>query len=229
MNTANIDLALHLVPIELWHTLYMVIVSAFFSILFGLPLGIILTLTDKGHLKENRPVHEVLGTIVNIGRSFPFAILMIAIIPITRFIVGTSLGTTASIVPLTLAAIPFFARIAEAAFKEVDKSLVEAAVVMGAAPYQIVRKILVPEALPTLIIGATTTFINLIGYSTMAGTMGGGGLGKIAIQYGYQRFNTFLIVVTVILLIILVQAVQWIGNKAAKTINQKRGRTFSHD
>jgi D-methionine transport system permease protein len=229
MNHANIDLALHLVPIELWNTLYMVFVSAFFSILIGLPLGIILTLTDKGHLKENRIVHEVLGTIVNIGRSFPFAILMIAIIPITRFIVGTSLGTTASIVPLTLAAIPFFARIAEAAFKEIDKSLVEAAVVMGAAPCQIVRKILLPEALPSLIIGATTTFINLIGYSTMAGTMGGGGLGKIAIQYGYQRFNTFLIVVTVILLIILVQAVQWIGNQAAKSINHKRGRSFSHD
>lgn len=216
-----------LVPLELWNTLYMVFVSALLSGIFGLPIGILLTLTDKGHLKENRWVHETVGTLVNIGRSFPFAILMVALIPVTRFIVGTSLGTTASIVPLTIAAIPFFARLAEAAFKEIDKGLIEATVVMGASTKQIVRNVFIPEALPTLVVGMTTTIINLIGYSTMAGTMGGGGLGKIAIQYGYQRFNPPLIIATVIILIVLVQLIQWGGNTIARKINHKRGRSFS--
>lgn len=227
MTESNIDLALTLIPIELWNTLYMVFVSTFLSVLIGLPLGIILTITDKGHLKENSTVHQVLGAIINIGRSFPFAILMIALIPLTRFIVGTSLGTTASIVPLTIAAIPFFARLAETSFKEIDKALIETALVMGATSGQIIRKILILEALPSLILAVTTTIISLIGYSTMAGTMGGGGLGKIAIQYGYQRFNTFLIVVTVILLIILVQLIQSGGNRLAHSLNRKRGRSLS--
>lgn len=227
MNQANIDLAISLIPLELWNTLYMVFVSAFLSVLVGLPLGIILTVTAKGHLKENRAVHELLGMIINVGRSFPFAILMIALIPLTRLLVGTSLGTTASIVPLTIAAIPFFARLAETSLRETDKSLIEAALVIGAAPNQIVRKILLPESLPGLILAVTITVINLIGYSTMAGTMGGGGLGKIAIQYGYQRFNTFLIVVTVVLLIILVQLIQWLGNYLAARILKKRGRSLS--
>lgn len=227
MNQTNLDLALTLIPIELWNTLYMVFVSAFLAVLIGLPLGIILTVTDKGHLKENRALHQALGAIVNIGRSFPFAILMVALIPITRFIVGTSLGTTASIVPLTIAAIPFFARLAETSFREVDKALIETALVMGATPWQIIRKVLIPESLPSIILGVTTTIICLIGYSTMAGTMGGGGLGKIAIQYGYQRFNTFLIVVTVVILIILVQLIQWGGNSLAHRLNQKRGRSLS--
>ena len=168
MNQTNIDLALTLIPIELWNTIYMVFVSTLLAVLIGLPLGVILTITDKGHLKENRPVHEILGTIVNIGRSFPFAILMVALIPLTRLIVGTSLGTTASIVPLTIAAIPFFARLAESSFKEIDKALIEAAVVMGATPWQIIKKIMVPESLPSIILGVTTTLISLIGYSTMA-------------------------------------------------------------
>lgn len=227
MNQSNIDLALTLIPIELWNTIYMVFASAFLAVLIGLPLGIVLTITDKGHLKENRALHEILGTIVNIGRSFPFAILMIALIPLTRLIVGTSLGTTASIVPLTIAAIPFFARLAESSFKEIDKALIEAAVVMGATPWQIIQKILVPESLPGIILSITTTLISLIGYSTMAGTMGGGGLGKIAIQYGYQRFNTFLIVFTVVILIILVQLIQWGGNRLAHHFNRKRGRSLS--
>lgn len=227
MNSANVDLALALVPIELWNTLYMVFVSTLLAVVIGLPLGVILTISDKGHLKENRILHELLGGVVNIGRSFPFAILMIALIPITRFIVGTSLGTTASIVPLTIAAIPFFARLAETAFKEIDKTLIETALVMGASNNQIIRKILIPESLPSLILAVTTTIISLIGYSTMAGTMGGGGLGKIAIQYGYQRFNSFLIIVTVFILIILVQLIQWGGNHLAKSINRKRGRSLS--
>ncbi len=227
MTSENIQLALSILPLEIWNTCYMVAVSAVIAFIIGLPLGIILTVTDKGHLQANRLVHNTLGTIINIGRSFPFAILMIAIIPLTRFIVGTSLGTTASIVPLTIAAIPFAARITEMAFKEIDRSLIEAAVVMGSTAKQVILKVLLPESLPSLIVGATTMIINLIGYSTMAGTMGGGGLGKVAIQYGYQRFNPFIIAVTVGILIVLVQAVQFFGDRLAQHINRKRGKGYS--
>ncbi len=224
MTIDQLHLAINLIPIEFWNTLYMVFCSAILATLFGIPLGIILTITDKGHLKENRWLHEILGSIVNVGRSFPFAILMVALIPFTRWLVGTSLGTTASIIPLSIAAIPFLARLVEASLKEVDKGIIEAAVVMGSTPSQIILKVLLPEALPSLILGITTTVINLVGYSAMAGTMGGGGLGKIAIQYGYQRFNVFLMVVTVILLILLVQAIQGIGHSIAKRLNLKRGK-----
>lgn len=223
----NLYLALDLIPLELWNTVYMVFFSALFALLFGFPIGVILTLTDQGHLLHRPKIHWLLGTLVNIGRSFPFVILMVALIPLTRALVGTSLGTTASIVPLTIAAIPFVARIVESALKEVEKPMIEAAIVMGSTPRQIVMKVLVPEALPQLILGATTTVINLIGYSAMAGTMGGGGLGKIAIQYGYQRFNVFLIIATVIILIILVQAIQWAGNLLANKISKKRGKVIA--
>jgi len=224
----DVHLALHLVPIELWNTLYMVFFASLFAFMFGFPIGIALTVTAKGHLLENlRTFNSILGTVVNIGRSFPFVILVVAVIPLTRLLVGTSLGTTASIIPLTIAAIPFVARVVEAALREVEKPMIEAAVVMGSTPRQIISKVLLPEALPALVLGMTTTIINLIGYSAMAGTMGGGGLGKIAIQYGYQRFNVFLIFVTVILLIILVQAVQWLGNRLAHRINKKRGKVFT--
>lgn len=223
----NIQLALNLVPLELWNTFYMVFFASVFAFAAGFPMGIALTVTAQGHLMENRPIHQILGTIVNVGRSFPFVILMVAVIPLTRLIVGTSLGTTASIIPLTIAAIPFVARVVEAALREVEKPMIEAAVVMGSTPRQIISKVLLPEALPALVLGMTTTIINLIGYSAMAGTMGGGGLGKIAIQYGYQRFNVFLIIVTVILLIILVQLVQWLGNRVAYHINKKRGKVLT--
>jgi D-methionine transport system permease protein len=202
----------------------MVLCSTLIAIAIGLPLGILLTLTGPGHLKENRMFHQTLGSLVNIGRSFPFAILMVALIPITRWIVGTSLGTTASIIPLSIAAIPFLARLSEASFKEIDKGMVEAALVMGSTTDQIVRKVLLPEAFPSLILAATTTVINLIGYSAMAGTMGGGGLGKIAIQYGYQRFNPVLMIATVIILIILVQGIQYLGNAWACHLIHKRGK-----
>ncbi len=224
MTTDQLNLVWTLVPLELWNTLYMVICSTLIAIVFGLPLGVILTITDRGHLKENLWIHQILGSVVNVGRSFPFAILMVALIPFTRWIVGTSLGTTASIVPLSIAAIPFMARLVEAALKEVDKGIIEAAIVMGSTPWQIITKVLIPESLPALILAVTTTVINLIGYSAMAGTMGGGGLGKIAIQYGYQRFNVLLMVVTVIILIILVQAIQMIGNAWTRHLNLKRGK-----
>ncbi len=224
MNNDQLHLMWTLIPLELWNTLYMVICSTLIALAVGLPLGVILTLTDRGHLKENLWMHQILGSIINIGRSFPFAILMIALIPLTRWIVGTSLGTTASIVPLSIAAIPFMARLVEASLKEVDKGMIEAAIVMGSNPWQIITKVLIPESLPSLILAVTTTIINLIGYSAMAGTMGGGGLGKIAIQYGYQRFNVGLMVVTVMILIILVQLIQVIGHRWARHLNLKRGK-----
>lgn len=220
----NIDLALQLLPLQLWNTIYMVAVSTFFAVLIGLPIGVILTITDKGHIKENASLYKGLETIVNIGRSFPFAILMVALIPFTRWLVGTSLGTTASIVPLTVAAAPFVARLIETSLKEVDHHILEAAIVMGSNTWQIISKVLLQEAFPSILSGITLTIVNLIGYSAMAGLVGGGGLGQVAIQYGYNRFNTFIMVVTVILLILLVQGVQWIGNMAVKSILRKRGK-----
>lgn len=220
----NLDLALQLLPLQLWNTIYMVIVSAFFAILIGLPLGVILTITDKGHIKANKYFYKFLETMVNVGRSFPFAILMVALIPFTRWLIGTSLGTTASIVPLTIAAAPFVARLVETSLKEVDNHILEAAIVMGSNTWQIISKILLPEALPSILSGVTLTVVNLIGYSAMAGLVGGGGLGQVAIQYGYNRFNTFIMVITVILLILLVQIMQWIGNVAVKKILKKRGK-----
>lgn len=223
----DVDLALRLLPLQLWNTVYMVFVSAFFAMVIGLPIGVVLTITDKGHIKEQVGVYKILETIVNIGRSFPFAILMVALIPFTRWVVGTSLGTTASIVPLTLAAAPFVARLIENSLKEVDRHVLEAAIVMGSTTWQIIAKVLLQEALPSILAGITLTIVNLIGYSAMAGLVGGGGLGQVAIQYGYNRFNTFIMTVTVVLLIILVQLVQWIGNRITRLIAQKRGNFFS--
>jgi len=212
------QLIVHLIPIELLHTLYMVGVATLFALLGGLPLGITLY-----QMRGQRLIYVPLNTLVNIGRSIPFAILIVAIIPITRWIVGTSIGTTASIVPLTVAALPFFARIVESSLLEVNASLVEAAYVMGSSPQQVIRKVLVPEALPSLIRGLTLTCVTLIGYSTLAGLVGGGGLGQIAIQYGYQRFNLTMMLVTLALLLALVEGVQGIGNACAKAILKKRG------
>lgn len=224
----NLDLAIQLLPLQLWNTLYMVLTSTFFALLIGLPLGVILTITSKGHIKANKLIYKTLEILVNIGRSFPFAILMVALIPLTRLIVGTSLGTTASIIPLTIAAIPFIAKLIESNLKQIDAPILEAAIVMGSNTWQIITKILLPEALPALIGSATLTAVNLIGYSAMAGLVGGGGLGQVAIQYGYNRFNTFIMIVTVTTLILLVQTVQWIGNSISKSIAKKRG-TSAHE
>lgn len=223
MTPENIQLAIQLLPEQLWNTIYMVFVSAFFAFLIGLPLGIILAITDKGGIKSNPSLYKVLETLVNIGRSFPFAILMVALIPITRLLVGTSLGTTAAIVPLTIAAAPFLARLIESSLKDVNAHILEAVIVMGSTPWQIITKVLLPEAFPAIIAAVTLTIINLIGYSAMAGLVGGGGLGQVAIQYGYNRFNTFIMITTVILLILLVQAVQWTGTAFVKSIHKKRG------
>lgn len=227
MNPDNIALACEILPLQLWNTLYMVFASAIFAALIGVPIGVILAITSRGHVKESPKVYKALETLVNIGRSFPFAILMVALIPFTRWIVGTSLGTTASIVPLTVAAAPFVARLIESSLKEIDSHVLEAAVVMGSDTWQIIKKVLLPEALPSIVSAMTLTVINLIGYSAMAGLVGGGGLGQVAIQYGYNRFNTFIMVVTVALLVLLVQVVQWLGGSLTQTILKKRGK-ISH-
>lgn len=224
MTSDNLSLALQILPLQLFNTLYMVFASAFFALLIGLPLGVILTITDRGHIKENPYVYKTLELIVNIGRSFPFAILMVALIPVTRAIVGTSLGTTASLVPLSLAAAPFIARVVETSLKEMDRNILEATLVMGASTPQIITKVLLPEALPSLIYGLTLTLVNLVGLSAMAGLVGGGGLGQVAIQYGYNRFNTPIMVLTCLLLIILVQGIQWLGSSFARKIATKRGK-----
>lgn len=194
----------------------MVAVSSLVATAFGLPLGVILTITDKGHIKENFLLNRALGMLVNATRSTPFIILMVAIIPLTRMIVGSSIGTTAAIVPLTISATPFIARIVESSLKEVQHGVIEAAQAMGASPLQIIRKVLLPEALSGIILGLTLTVVSLIGYSAMAGALGGGGLGDLAIRYGYQRFRLDIMIITVIILIVIVQLVQSFGDHLAR-------------
>ena len=205
----------------LWETTYMVGVSSLISALVGIPLGVILVTTDKGHILENLGFNRVLGAIVNAARSTPFIILMVAIIPVTRLLVGTSIGTEAAMVPLTLAAIPFVGRMIETSLKEVEYGLIEAAQSMGATPYQIITKVMIPEAMPSIVAGITIIVINLINYSAMAGAIGGGGLGDIAIRYGYQRFRGDVMLTTVIILIIQVQLVQSIGDYIANRLNKR--------
>ena len=207
---------------SLFETCYMVAIATLLSTLFGAPLGIILTVTDKGHILENKSVNSILGNIVNATRSVPFIILMVAIIPLTRIIVGTSIGTTAAIVPLTISATPFIARIIEGALKEVQYGVIEAAQAMGATPLQIIKKVLLPEAMPAIILGVTLAIISLIGYSAMAGALGGGGLGDLAIRYGYQRFRIDIMIITVIILIVQVQLVQSCGDYLAKRFNKNK-------
>ncbi len=210
---------------DLWaatlETLYMVGVSSLIAVLLGLPLGIALVTTDRGGLFEAAPINRILGAVINVTRSLPFIILLVAIIPLTRLIVGTSIGSTAAIVPLALAATPFFGRIAEAALREVDRGLVEAAQAMGCTTWQIIAKVLIPEAIPALVLGVTITIINLIGYSAMAGAVGGGGLGDLAIRYGYQRFQVEVMIATIIVLIVLVQAIQWLGDRFARGLRRR--------
>ena len=177
--------------------------------------------TDKGHILENAAINKPLGAVVNMLRSIPFIILMGAIIPLTRIIAGSSIGTTAACVPLTLAAIPFAGRLVETALKEVPFGLVEAAQSMGASPFQIIYKVLVPEALPTIIDSMTNVIVNLISYSAMAGAIGGGGLGDLAIRYGYQRFRLDVMLATIAILVIVVQLIQSLGNYLARRVNKK--------
>jgi D-methionine transport system permease protein len=197
-------------------TLYMTLASAFIAYLFGLPLGVALVVTDAQGIRPLVHFNRALGAIINIVRSVPFIILLIAVIPFTRLVVGTSIGSTASIVPLALGAIPFIARMVESSLKELDSGAIEAAQSMGASLGQIISRVMLPECLPSLILGATITVITLIGYSAMAGTVGGGGLGDIAIRYGYYRYQNDLMVLTILLLLLIVQGVQTIGNHLAR-------------
>lgn len=202
-------------------TLYMVFVSALISLAIGMPLSILLTLTREEGLAENPTIYRVLDWIINILRSFPFIILMMLVFPLTRLIVGKVIGTTAAIVPLTVATTPFVARLMEGYLVEVDKGVIEAAKSMGSTNGQIVWKVLIPEALPSIVSGISMTIINIIGYSAMAGVMGGGGLGDIANRYGYQRRQLDILWVAVLMIIIIVQVVQLIGNRLSKSINKK--------
>ena len=202
-------------------TIYMVFLATAISIIFGVPLGVILLVTSKGYFWHSPVFYNVLGTIVNALRSIPFIILMVAIIPITKLIVGTSIGTTAAIVPLTISTIPFLGRLVETSLRTVPYGLIEAAQSMGASPFRIIRKVLLPEALPELVQNFTLTVIVIIGCSAMAGTIGGGGLGDIAIRYGYQRFQVYIMVMTVIILILMVQLTQYIGDVITKKVDHR--------
>lgn len=202
-------------------TFYMVSISAALAAVFGLPLGLLLVITAPRGFLENASLHQGLGSLVNVGRSLPFIILLVAIIPLTRLIVGTTIGSTAALVPLTLSAIPFFARVAETSLLEVDRGLIEAAESMGCSHWQIILKVLIPESLPSLVLGFTIMVISLIGYSAMAGVVGGGGLGDLAIRYGYQRFDTQVMLITVVLLIVLVQIVQFVGDAIALRLRKR--------
>jgi D-methionine transport system permease protein len=206
---------------SLWETIYMVALSTVIATAAGIPLGVILVCTDRGGILQNLGINRVLGWIVNATRSTPFIILMVAIIPLTRMIVGTSIGTAAAMVPLCIAAAPFIARLVETSLKEVDGGVIEAAQSMGATPWQIITKVMIPEAMPSIISGITITIINLIGCSAMAGAVGGGGLGDLAIRYGYQRFQADVMIITVVILIIMVQVVQSVGDYASRRLNKR--------
>ncbi|MCG3723360.1 methionine ABC transporter permease [Vibrio cincinnatiensis] len=204
-----------------WQTIYMVAIAGIVGFAIGIPLGVVLHITKKGGLLENPRFNQILGAVVNIGRSVPFLVLMVAIIPFTKMLVGTFIGTTAAIVPLTIGAIPFVARLIEGALIEVPSGLVEAAQSMGATPMQIISKVLLPEAMPTILNSVTITLVTLVSYSAMAGTVGGGGLGDVAIRYGFHRYDATIMTVTVIMLIILVQIIQSIGDRLVRRVDHK--------
>lgn len=212
-----IDIVLPAIP----ETLVMVLASTIIALLIGLPLGIVLTNTRPGGLNESAKVYSILDGIINVLRSFPFVILMIVVFPISRLIVGKSYGTAAMIIPLSLSAAPFVARLMEGYFIQVDSGIIEAAKSMGSSNKEIIFKVLIPEAMPMLVSGITMTLINVIGYSAMAGVMGGGGLGDVANRYGYQRNEPLILWSAVIVIIILVQIVQFIGNKIAENIDKR--------
>ncbi|MDP4091746.1 MAG: methionine ABC transporter permease [Bacillota bacterium] len=212
---------LELILPSFWESLYMVFFSTLFSVIIGSILGVILVITERGHICEKPQLNKILGSIINIARSIPFIILIIAIFPLSRLIVGTTIGSTAAIVPLSIAAAPFVARVIESSLKDVDWGVVEASLAAGANIPQVIFNVLIPEALPSIILGITLTIINIIGYSAMAGAIGGGGLGDLAIRYGYQRFQTDVLLATIVVLIIVVELIQTIGNFLARKFNKK--------
>ncbi|URQ59182.1 ABC transporter permease [Pantoea alhagi] len=203
-------------------TLYMVLLAALFTIALGLPVGVLLFLTRKDGILPNRSVSFLLNVLVNTGRALPFVVLLIALIPFTRLLVGTTLGSTAAIVPITLGAFPFFARIVENALDEVDRGRIEAVMSMGGNLWHIVSRVLLPEALPALVAGITLTIVMLIGFSAMAGVVGGGGLGDLAIRYGYQRFDNQVMAATIVLLLVMVQLIQKLGDRLVRSLAYRR-------
>lgn len=213
---------LYLVGTSTLQTLIMVLFSTVFSMILGFPLGVLLCVTNANGIMPRKALNQVLSRIVNVLRSFPFIILMIVLFPLSRIIVGTSIGTAATIVPLSIAAAPFVARVIESALNEVNPDLVLAAKAMGSTNMQIILKVLVPEALPSLVDGITLTIINLIGYSAMAGAIGGGGLGDLAIRYGYQRFRTGIMAAAVIVILVLVELIQFFGSRISARLIAKR-------
>lgn len=204
----------------LYETLYMVTVSLIIGALIGIPLGILLVVTRKHGIWPNVVIHQILNPIINILRSIPFIILLIAIVPFTKLVAGTSIGTTAAIVPLTVYVAPYIARLVENSLLEVDDGIIEAAKAMGASPLQIIRHFLLPEALGSLVLAITTAIIGLIGSTAMAGAVGGGGIGDLALVYGYQRFDTLIIIITVVVLVIIVQIIQSLGNFISRIIRR---------
>ncbi len=215
------EMMLQLFATSLWETVVMVGISGLAGALIGIPLGVFLRLTDRGGVLENSPANKLVGWVVNAVRSTPFIILLVAIIPFTRFITGSSIGTAAAVVPLTLAAAPFVARLVEASLREVDNGLIEAAQAMGATSWQIVWKVLLPEAMPGIVAGLTISFVSLTGSSAMAGAIGGGGLGDLGIRYGYQRFLPDVMLAVVLILIVFVQVVQSLGDWAVRRLSHK--------
>ena len=215
------EMMLQLLLDSFWETLIMVGISGLIGGAIGIPLGVFLRLTDHGGILQNSPANKIVGWIVNALRSTPFIILLVATIPLTRFITGSSIGTWAAVVPLTIAAAPFVARLVETALREVDSGLIEAAQSMGASTSQIVWKVLLPEALPGIVAGLTISFVSLTGYSAMAGAIGGGGLGDLGIRYGYQRFLPDVMLVVVIILIFFVQVIQSLGDWAVRRLSHR--------
>ena len=212
---------IHLIIPSLIESIYMVVVATIFSLLIGFPLGVLLVVTEKGNIWEKPLFNKVLGSIINVLRSLPFIILMIIVFPLARLLVGTTVGTTATIVPLSIAAAPFVARVMEGNLKEVDKGVIELSLSMGATIPQIITRVLIPEALPSIVLGITLTIINLIGYSAMAGAIGGGGLGDLAIRHGYYGRNKLLMYSAVLVITIFVQSVQFLGNHLSIKLNKK--------
>ncbi|OBZ97009.1 ABC transporter permease [Pararhizobium polonicum] len=206
---------------SLWETILMTAASGLISLVAGLPLGLALVATSRGGIAEKPWLNSLLGAIVNGFRSVPFIILLVALIPLTRLIVGTALGTWAAIVPLAIAATPYYARIAEVSLREVDRGLIDAVRAMGGNRWTIIREVLVPEALPGIVAGFTVTLVTLIGASAMAGAIGAGGLGDLAIRYGYQRFETTVMIAVVIVLIVLVCGIQWLGDRLVARLDRR--------
>ena len=218
----TLDILVNEIPFALWETFYVTILATLFAVIIGLPLGVLIVVGEKdGVLPLPKPLMSFLNLLINLLRSVPFLILMILVLPITRFIIGTTVGTTASIVPLVIAAFPFVARLVETSLREVDPGIIETAQSMGASPFQIIVKVMLPESVPSLISGVTIAITTILGYTAMSGILGGGGLGKIAINYGYYRYKYLVMLIAVIILIILVQLFQTIGTRLAKTMDKR--------